>query len=332
MKNQFFFLVFLVITFSGCQPASNLQSTNPLPSWNSGSTKQAIQNFVNQVTSTSSPNFVPPAQRIAVFDNDGTLWAEQPNYFEAMFLYNQIKMQASQHPEWKIKEPFTSILKDDVTTALASSANAYDQMKMAIHANISTNEFEEIATAWIASARHPRTGKLLTQMTYKPMLELLTYLRNNGFKTFIVSGGNDEFMRTWTELAYGIPPEQVIGSNLKEQFVISNDSAAIMLLPQTDRECWNGGKVVAIQQVIGRRPIIAFGNSDGDLEMLQWTATGKGAHLAVYIHHTDSIREWAYDRQSAIGKLNKGLDEAKAKGWTVVNMKDDWNKIFAFEE
>lgn len=332
MRSITLIVAFVFISFGGCNLIFSQQASSSLPSWNNTGSAKAILNFVENVTTPNSPNFVPPAQRIAVFDNDGTLWAEQPNYFEAIFLYEQIKLQSPKHPEWSTQEPFASVLKDNIAQALNSTPDAYNILKMAIHAGISTDEFERVASNWISTATHPQSGKLFTQMCYKPMIELLVYLRNNGFKTFIVSGGNDEFMRTWTELTYGIPPEQVIGSNLKEQFVINNDTAAIMLLPQTDRECWSGGKAVAIQQVIGRRPIIAFGNSDGDLEMLQWTATGNGARLAVYIHHTDSIREWAYDRKSPIGKLDKGLDEAYSKGWIIVDMKEDWNKIFNYEK
>ena len=305
-------------------------AADPLPSWNDGPQKQSIIDFVEKVTAKDSPKFVPPAERIATFDNDGTLWSEQPMYFQLFFAIDRVKQLAPQHPEWKNEEPFASLLKGDVNTALAGGEKAVFEIVMATHAGMTTEAFEKIVRDWITTAKHPKTGKLYTEMVYQPMLEVLDYLRANGFKTFIISGGGIEFMRPWTEKVYGIPPEQVVGSSIKTKFEMRDNQPVLMRLPELDFFDDKEGKPIAINQYIGRRPIAAFGNSDGDLQMLQWTAAGKGTRLCVYIHHTDPDREWAYDRQSHIGKLDKGLDEAKAKGWTVVSMKDDWNRIYSF--
>jgi len=307
------------------------QAADPLSSWNDTAPKQAIIAFVEKVTTEGSPDFVPPAQRIATFDNDGTLWPEQPMYFQAFFVFDRIKVLAPQHPEWKDKEPFASVLRGDVKNALAGGEHALIEMAMATHAGMTTEEFETIVTNWITTAKHPKTGRLYTEMAYQPMLEVLAYLRANGFKTFIVSGGGIEFMRPWTEKIYGIPPEQVIGSSIKTQFEIRDGKPVLLRLPEMNFIDDKAGKPVGINMHIGRRPIAAFGNSDGDLQMLQWTAGGEGARFCLYVHHNDAEREWAYDRQSSIGKLDKGLDEAKAKGWTVVSMKDDWKRIFSFD-
>jgi hypothetical protein len=304
---------------------------DPLPSWNDGKAKQAIVGFVEQVTKQSSPTFVTPAERLATFDNDGTLWAEQPMYFQLLFALDRVRVLAPQHPEWKDKEPFASLLKGDVKGALAGGEPAIAQIVMATHAGMTTAEFETLVRDWIASAKHPKTGRLYTEMVYQPMLELLAYLRANGFKTFIVSGGGIEFMRPWTEKVYGIPPEQVVGSSIKTKFELRDGKPVLARLPELNFIDDGPGKPVGIQQHIGRRPIFAFGNSDGDLQMLQWTAAGGGARLMGLVHHTDAAREWAYDRTSAIGRLDKALDEAQAKGWTVVDMKTDWKRVFAFE-
>jgi hypothetical protein len=308
------------------------QAADPLPSWNDGKAKQSIIEFVGKVTKESSLDFVPVAERIAVFDNDGTLWPEQPMYFQAFFIFDRIKQLAPQHPEWKDKEPFASVLKGDVKAALAGGEHALIEMAMATHAGTTIDEFEKIVTDWITTAKHPKTGRLFTEMVYQPMLEVLAYLRANGFKTFIVSGGGIEFMRPWTERVYGIPPEQVIGSSIKTKFELRDGKPVLVRLPQMNFVDDKAGKPVGIQMHIGRRPIAAFGNSDGDLQMLQWTAAGKGARFCLYVHHTDAEREWAYDRTSSIGRLNKGLDEAKAKGWTVVDMKKDWKLVFPFQK
>ena len=305
---------------------------DPLPSWNDTAPKRAIVAFVEKVAKEGSPNFVPMAERIAVFDNDGTLWAEQPIYFQAFFVFDRIKALAPQHPEWKDKEPFASVLKGDVKSALAGGENALMEMAMATHAGMTTEEFEKIVTDWLATAKHPVTQRPYTEMVYQPMLEVLAYLRANGFKTYIVSGGGIEFMRPWTEKVYGIPPEQVIGSSIKTKFELRDGKPVLVRLPEVNFIDDKEGKPVGINQHIGRRPIAAFGNSDGDLQMLQWTAAGRGARLALIVHHTDAEREWAYDRQSHIGRLDKGLDEAQGKGWTVVDMKQDWKRVFAFEK
>jgi hypothetical protein len=309
--------------------ASNtVYAQDPLPSWNDTASKKAIVAFVEKVTKEGSPEFVPPAERIATFDNDGTLWAEQPLYFQFMFALERVKVMAPQHPEWKTKEPFASLLKGDVKGALAGGEPAIGQIMMTTHSGMTTEEFENIVKDWIATAKHPKTGRLLTEMIYQPMLELLTYLRANGFKTFIVSGGGIEFMRPWTEKVYGVPPEQVVGSSGKTKFEMVGGKPVLMKLPEVNFIDDKTGKPVGIQSHIGRRPIAAFGNSDGDLQMLQWTAAGSGSRFCLYVHHTDAEREWAYDRKSPVGQLDKGLDEAAAKGWTVVDMKADWKTIF----
>ncbi len=305
---------------------------DPLPSWNDTAPKKAIVAFVERVTTQGSADFVPPDERIATFDNDGTLWAEQPIYFQLAFALDRVKALSPQHPEWKQKEPFASLLKGDLKGALAGGEPAIFQIVMATHAGMTTEEFEKTVQDWITTAKHPKTGRLFSEMAYQPMLELLAYLRANGFKTFIVSGGGIEFMRVFAERVYGIPPEQIVGSSGKLKFEMRDGRPVLVKLPQIDFINDGAGKPVGIQMHIGRRPIFAFGNSDGDLQMLQWTAAGSGASFMGLVHHTDAEREWAYDRKSAIGRLDKALDEAQAKGWTVVSMKDDWKVIFAFEK
>ena len=308
--------------------SSPICAADPLPSWNEGATKQSIIAFVTQVTTEGAPTFVPPAERIATFDNDGTLWAEQPMYFQAFFIFDRIKILAPQHPEWTTKEPFASVLKGDVKAALAGGERAIVEMAMATHAGMTSEEFTTIVSEWITTARHPQTKRLYTEMVYQPMLEVLAYLRANGFKTYIVSGGGIEFMRPWTERVYGIPPEQVIGSSIKTKFEMRENGPVLVRLPEINFIDDKAGKPVGIQQHIGRRPIAAFGNSDGDLQMLQWTAAGPGPRFCLYVHHTDAEREWAYDRQSHIGQLDKGLDEAVTKGWSIADMKRDWRAIY----
>jgi len=306
-------------------------AADPLPSWNDGAAKKSILQFVAGVTTKGSPEFVPPAERVAAFDNDGTLWAEKPMPFQAFFMLDRVKALAPQHPEWQTQEPFASLLKGDMKAALAGGERAASQLLMATHAGMTSGEFEKIVSEWVTTAKHPKTGRLFTEMVYQPMLELLAYLRANGFKTFIVSGGGVEFMRPWTERVYGIPPEQVIGSSIKTKFELRDGKPVLVRLPEINFVDDGPGKPVGIQMQIGRRPIAAFGNSDGDLQMLQWTAAGPGQRLCLYVHHTDTNREWAYDRAS-IGGLEKGLDEARARGWTVVDMKADWKRVFAFEK
>jgi hypothetical protein len=320
------------IVLAGLAVASTAYAADPLPSWNDGAAKKSILQFVAQVTQKGSAAFVPPAERIAVFDNDGTLWAEQPIYFQFMFMLDRVKALAPQHPEWKTQEPFASLLNGDVKAALAGGERAFGQLLMATHAGTTTEEFEQIVSEWIATAKHPKTGRLYTEMVYQPMLELLSYLRANGFKTFIVSGGGIEFMRPWSERVYGVLPEQVIGSSIKTRFEMRDGKPVLVRLPELDFVDDGAGKPVGIQMHIGRRPLAAFGNSDGDLQMFQWTAAGPGPRFCLYVRHTDAEREWAYDRASSIGRLDKGLDEAKTHGWTVVDMKADWKRVFVFEK
>jgi len=308
------------------------QAADPLPSWNDGRAKQAIVAFVAKVTKEGAPDFVPPAARIATFDNDGTLWAEQPMYFQLLFALDRVKALAPQHPEWQEKEPFASLLRGDVKGALAGGERAMLDIVMITHAGMTTDEFEKIVADWIATATHPVTKRPYTAMVYQPMLELLAYLRANGFKTFIVSGGGIEFMRPWTEHVYGIPPEQVIGSSIKTQFEMRDGKPVLVRLPEIDFIDDKTGKPVGIHKIIGRRPLMAFGNSDGDLQMLQWTTAGPGPRFGLIVHHTDAEREWAYDRHSSIGRLDKGLDEAQARGWTVVDMKGDWRTLYPHEK
>jgi phosphoglycolate phosphatase-like HAD superfamily hydrolase len=283
------------------------------------------------VTTPGSPDYVPVPERIATFDNDGTLWAEQPMYFQLLFILDRVKVLAPQHPEWRTAEPFASVLKGDLKSALSGGDKALLEMFAATSTGMTTADFEATVSEWMAASRHPRFNQPYTAMVYQPMLELLAYLRANGFKTFIVSGGGIEFMRPWTERVYGIPPEQVVGSSGKVRFEVKDGKPVLTRLPEVGFIDDGPGKPVGINLHIGRRPIMAFGNSDGDLQMLQWTAAGAGARFMGIVHHTDAVREWAYDRQSSVGKLDKALDEARARGWTVVDMKQDWKVVFPFE-
>jgi phosphoglycolate phosphatase-like HAD superfamily hydrolase len=311
---------------------ANLGAADALPSWNEGPAKASIVAFVKTVTDKKSKEYVAPAQRIATFDNDGTLWAEQPMYFQFVFALDRVKALAPRHPEWKEREPYASLLKGDVKGALAGGEHALLELLAASHTGITTEEFENVVREWFATARHPRFKQPYNRVVYQPMVELLRYLRANGFKTYIVSGGGVEFMRVFAQQAYGIPPEQVIGSSGKQKYELRDGKPVLVKLPAVDFIDDKEGKPINIQKIIGRRPLAAFGNSDGDLAMLQWTCAGPGARLCVYVHHTDGEREWAYDRASHIGRLEKGLDEARAKGWTVADMKNDWNRIFPFDK
>jgi phosphoglycolate phosphatase-like HAD superfamily hydrolase len=303
-----------------------------LPSWNDTAPKKAIVAFVEKVTKEGSPEFVPPNERIATFDNDGTLWCEKPLPFQLFFALDRVKALAPQHPEWKDKEPFASLLKGDVKGALAGGKPALVEMFAVTHSGMTTEEFEKIVKDWIATAKDPKTKRPFTEMVYQPMLELLAYLRANHFKTFIVSGGGIEFMRAFAEKTYGIPPEQVVGSSGKTKWEMRDGQPVLLKLPALDFIDDKDGKPIGINQHIGRRPIAAFGNSDGDLQMLQWTAAGPGARFCLYVHHADAEREYAYGREDKHQGLDKGLDEAAAKGWTVVDMKQDWKVIFPFEK
>ena len=280
------------------------------------------------MTKEGGSDFVPVAQRIAVFDNDGTLWAEQPMYFQLAFALDRVKALAPTHPEWKDKQPFKGVLEGDMKAVAATGEHGLLEIIAATHVGNTTEEFEKIVTDWVASAKHPKTGRLYTQMVYQPMLELLAYLRANGFKTYIVSGGGVEFMRPWVERVYGIPPEQVVGSRAKVKYEVRNGVPVLLRLAEVDHIDDKAGKPVGIHQVIGRRPVAAFGNSDGDFEMLEWTTSAPGLRFGLIVHHTDAEREWAYDRTSHIGQLARGLDEAPKRGWIVVDMKREWRTIF----
>ena len=309
--------------------ATVVRAADPLPSWNDGPAKRSVIAFVEKVSKEGSPDFVPVAQRIATFDNDGTLWCEKPMPVQLFFLMDRVKSLAREHPEWKDQEPFASILRGDPKGLMAGGERGLVEAIMATHAGNTTEEFTRIVQEWIASAKHPKTGRLYTEMVYQPMLELLAYLRANGFKTYIVSGGGIEFMRPWAERVYGIPPEQVIGSSVKTKFEMRDGTPVLVRLPELNFNDDKGGKPVGIHEHIGRRPIMAFGNSDGDLQMLQWTGAGAGPRFCLYVHHDDAEREYAYDRTDHMARFDKGWDEAQARGWTVVSMKSDWSTVFA---
>ena len=305
------------------------QASDPLPSWNDGATKKSITDFVARVTAQGAPDFVPSELRIATFDNDGTLWCEQPFYFQLAFAFDRAKAMAPQHPEWKTKQPFKALLEHDMKALAASGEKGLLAIVAATHTGMSVEEFSKEVLEWTATARHPRFKRRYTELVYQPMLELMKYLRANEFKTYIVSGGGIEFMRPWTEKIYGIPPEQVVGSSGVTKFEIDpNGKASLLKLPKVEFIDDGPGKPVGINRFIGRYPIFAFGNSDGDLQMLQWTASHPGARFMGIVHHTDAEREYAYDRNSRIGRLDKALDEAKKRGWTVVDMKADWKTVF----
>ncbi len=307
-----------------------VNAADPLPAWRDGPSKQAITRFVDAVTSEGSKDFVVPTKRIAVFDNDGTLWSEQPVYFQMLFAFDEAKRLAPEHPEWKNEQPFKALLEGDQKTLAASGMEGVMKIVGATHTGITNEEFSARAEAWLAKARHPKTGKLFTEMVFQPMLELLDYLRAKGFKTYIVSGGEVAFMRTFAEKVYGIPPEQVIGTTFVTQFQNQEGKVSILRTPKLAHNDDGPGKPVSIDQVIGRRPILAFGNSDGDQQMLQWTAAGEGQRFMGLVHHTDAAREWAYDRESKVGRLDKALDEANARGWTLVDMAKEWNRVYPF--
>src|SRR5476651_1917909 len=304
---------------------------DPLPSWNDTAPKKAIVAFVEQVTKEGSPNFVPPPERVAVFDNDGTLWSEQPMYVQLAFVLDRVKAMSSMHPEWKEKQPFKAVLEADMKTLAESGERGMLELATATHAGVTTDEFTKIVTDWLATARHPRFKRPFTELVYQPMVELLAYLRANGFKTYIVSGGGIEFMRPWAEKIYGVPPEQIVGSSIKTEFVMRDGAPTLFRLPQVDFVNDGPGKPVGINAHIGRRPIFAFGNSDGDLQMLQWTTMSGGLRFGGIVHHTDAEREFAYDKNSSVGRLDKALIAATERKWTVVDMKNDWKRVFSFD-
>jgi phosphoserine phosphatase len=304
---------------------------DPLPSWNAGPVKQSIVDFVKRVTTEGGPDFVPPHERIATFDNDGTLWCEMPIYVQCVFAIDRAKALAPEHPEWREKQPFKAAIEGDKKAVIASGELGLAEIVMATHAGMTPTKFEQIVRDWIATARHPRYNRRYTSLVYQPMLELLTYLRDNRFQTFIVSGGGVEFMRPWTRRVYGIPPDQVVGSTIKTRYELQGDTPVLMRLPEIDFIDDKAGKPIGINRYVGMRPIAAFGNSDGDYEMLRWTTAGDGPRFGLIVHHTDGEREYKYDYPSEVGQLKRALDEAPRRGWTVVSMKDDWKTIFPAE-
>nr|WP_307233496.1 HAD family hydrolase [Pararhizobium capsulatum] len=299
-----------------------------LPSWNDGAAKQGIVDFVSAVTTAGGTDYVAPDERVAVFDNDGTLWSEQPMYVQLAFALDRVKALAPEHPEWKDTEPFKSVLAGDAAGVAATGEKGLVEILAVTHAGMTSDEFTKIATDWISTAKHPKTGKLYTEMVYQPMLELISYLKANDFKVFIVSGGGIEFMRPWTERVYGIGPENVVGSSIKSKYEVQDGKPAIVRLPDVDFVDDGAGKPIGIYTHIGRRPIAAFGNSDGDFQMLEWTTSRTGRSFGLIVHHDDGDREYAYDRQSHFGRLDKGLDEGPKHGWTIVSMKNDWKQIY----
>ena len=328
-------IMFLVVlAFNACQNTQDQKETlsaiksDPLPSWNDGKVKSSIIDYVTDVTTESSPNFIDIEKRIATFDNDGTLWPEQPMYFQLAFAIDRVKELAPNHPEWEAQEPFKYILNDDMQGVMASGIPGLLKIVMESHAGNTTDEFEQIVKDWASTAKHPTLHRPFTDLVYQPMLELLEYLRANGFKTYIVSGGGVDFMRALVTEVYGIPSEQIIGSTIATNFDYNDGNPAITRLPEIDFIDDKEGKPLNIQKIIGKKPVFAVGNSDGDLAMLQWTASNKHKSFMLYVHHTDSIREWAYDRKSHIGKLDKGLDEAIKNRWIVVDMQQSWNTIY----
>lgn len=335
---RLFALSILFVSFTACKKETvketetakktEVVTEDPLASWNEGKSKQAIIDYVKDVTTEGSANFIPVADRIATFDNDGTLWSEQPMYFQLFFIMDRIKAMAKDHPEWKNKQPYKAVLENDMKGLMAQGKKGLVEIAMATHAGMTTEEFEKSVKDWIATAKHPTKNKPYNELVFQPMLEVINYLKANGFKVFIVSGGGIEFMRPWAEETYGIPKDQIIGSSLKEQFDNVNGKPVINKLPELEFNDDKEGKPVAINKFIGRKPVIAFGNSDGDLQMLQYTASNPLKNLEVYIHHTDSVREWAYDRKSHIGTFDKGWDEAQKNNWIIVSMKDDWKVIY----
>jgi len=305
-------------------------AAGPLGSWNDGRTKTAIVDFVQAATTTGGADFIPVSERIAVFDNDGTLWPEKPAYFQLLFAIDRVKTLAPEHPEWRERQPFKAVLDGDLQALADAGEKGLLELVMATHAGMSTVEFARIVEDWIATARHPKSGRLYTEMVYQPMLELLEYLRASGFKTYIVSGGGIEFMRPWVQRVYGVPPEQVIGSSIKVKFGMTTSGPVLLRLPEIDFIDDKAGKPVGIHKFIGRVPVFAAGNSDGDLQMLQWSTAGEGRRFGLIVHHTDGEREWAYDRESHVGRLDKALKQAAEAGWVVVDMQRDWSRVYTY--
>ncbi len=316
----------------GCAPMAPAPATDPLPSWNDGPNKQRIVEFVHSVSTEGGKDYVPPAERIAVFDNDGTLWLEYPLYTQVRFVFDRIRALAPMHPEWADKEPYKAVIAGDIKGAMASGSKGLFEMLLAAQSGATPTEFESLVAQWIAASNDERFKRPYTELTYQPMQELLRYMRANGFKTYIVSGGTVDFMRGFAETVYGIPSEQVIGTRQKFAFEVKDGMPMVKMLPELEFNDDKEGKPIAIAQIIGKRPIAAFGNSDGDFQMLQWTTAGTGKRLGMFVHHDDAVREYAYDRHSSIGKLAEGLDQYKAKGWGLISMKNDWKLIFPPEK
>jgi phosphoserine phosphatase len=325
MKPPSTMLALLLVALVIAAPA---QAADPLPSWNEGEAKASIIAFVRAITTEGAPTYVSPAERIAVFDNDGTLWSEQPAYFQLLFALDRVRALAPQHPDWKTTQPFKAALEGDMQALAASGEKGLLELLMATHAGNTPEEFQQSVRGWLATARHPKFGRPYTELVFQPMLELLDYLRTNGFKTYIVSGGGIEFLRAWSEQVYGVAPEQVVGSSIKTKYVVRNGEPTLVRLPEINFIDDKAGKPVGINQHIGRRPIAAFGNSDGDFEMLEWVTSGSGARFGLIIHHDDAEREYAYDRKGHIGKLDRGLDEGPTRGWTIVSMRRDWKTVY----
>jgi phosphoglycolate phosphatase-like HAD superfamily hydrolase len=328
----YFFICFSIGCTANTEVKTVSEVADPLPSWNNSPAKTSIIDFVTEVSREGSPDFIAEADRIATFDNDGTLWSEQPVYFQLFYALDEIRSMAKEHPEWKDKQPYKAVLDNDMGELLKQGEKGLLEIVATTHAGISTDQFDSTIRQWIDTARHPIKQKLYKDLVFQPMIELVRYLQAKRFKVFIVSGGGVDFMRAWAENAYGIPKDQIIGSSIKAKYEYNGGNPVIIKLPELDFNDDKGGKPVAIEKFIGRKPVFAAGNSDGDLEMLQWTASNKLKNLEVYVHHTDSVREWAYDRRSHIGTLDKGLDEAIAKKWILVDMKEDWKVVYPFEK
>ncbi|MCC7326078.1 MAG: haloacid dehalogenase-like hydrolase [Burkholderiales bacterium] len=327
-RRRFLAAIGAALTLAACAPMPSAPAADPLPSWNAGPAKARIVDFVKAVSTGGSKDYVAPADRIAVFDNDGTLWLEYPLYTQVKFVFDRIKALAPQHPEWQDKEPFKSVIAGDLKGAMASGEKGVLQLLLAAQAG-TTGEFAAAVNDWIAKTPDPRFKRTYDTLIYQPMQEVLRYLRANGFRTYISSGGSVEFMRPFTERVYGIPPEQVVGTRQKLLYEVKDRQGVLVMQPQIEHVNDGAGKPVGIEVLIGRRPIAAFGNSDGDLAMLQYTTTGGGLRLGMIMHHDDAVREYAYDRNSSIGKLDKGLDEYRSAGWTLISMKNDWKEVFA---
>lgn len=322
-------LLLLFLTLAPLPVAAGENATpDPLPSWHAGARKKAIVDFVERVTNPNSPAFVPAPERIAVFDNDGTLWTEQPIYPQYVFVLERLRALAPRFPGWAGQQPFKAALAGDLAGLAGQGPEALQRLMIATHSGMTTDQFDAAVRAWLEHARHRRFGRRYTELVYQPMRELLAYLQHHDFKNWIVSGGGADFLRVWAEPVYGIPPERVIGSTLKVKFEIADGKPLLIRLPEIDFVNDRAGKPVGIYRQIGRRPLMAFGNSDGDLPMLQWTMGGSGPRFAALIHHTDSAREYAYDRQSSVGRLDRALDEAERHGWVIVSMRDDWARLF----